>query len=195
MVSRGCLQTAVWPVMPLRGSGRQSAPASGRSALRRCGGASAHGEGQRLPAAQLFHRPGDVLVPQLAQHPEREAIERCQRPRQVALARPAGVLARLAVAHAMHAVFDRAEVGPRHFQQLLRTGVPRTHICHLGGRLRFALAGYRRQAVPDLACHCHLLAPAGKKLLDIEYVALRSQLRRSGVPAGARTIDTGTAQA
>ena len=41
----------------------------------------------------------------------------------VALPRPAGVLARLAVAHPVHPVLDRSPIAARQFRQLLRPGV------------------------------------------------------------------------
>ena len=68
-------------------------------------------------------------------------------------------------------------------------GAPVAIMRDLGSAGAKAVAGYRRQAIPDLVCHYHFLAAAGKKLLDIEYAALRSQLRRSKVRNGAaRTV-------
>ena len=44
----------------------------------------------------------------------------------------------------------------------------------LGSAAAKAVADYRERAIPDLVCHYHFLAAVGKKLLDIEYAALRS---------------------
>ncbi len=76
------------------------------------------GNGQRErglgTVAELFHRLRDVLLPEHPQDRDRQVGERRQRPRQVPLARPAGVFLQHAVAHPMHAVLDRPPVAQWH---------------------------------------------------------------------------------
>ena len=49
-----------------------------------------------------------------------------------------------------------------------------------------AVAGCRLEAVPDLVCHFHFLQAVGRQLLDVEYAALRRELRASKVRSGLR---------
>lgn len=58
----------------------------------------------------------------------------------------------------------------------------------LGGAGAKAVAPYRREAIPDLVCHCHFLAAVGKQLLDLEYAVLRNLLRQSKVRSGLREL-------
>ena len=58
----------------------------------------------------------------------------------------------------------------------------------LGSAGAKAIAGCHLEAVPDLVCHYHFLAVVGRKLLDVEYAALRGQLRRSKVRSGLREL-------
>lgn len=47
----------------------------------------------------------------------------------------------------------------------------------LGSAGAKSVADCRLEAVPDLVCHYHFLSAAGRKLLDVEYAALRRRSR------------------
>ena len=72
---------------------------------------------------------------------------------------------------------NAAELQPAIESTLATFGPPLAFMRDLGSAGAKAVAGCRDPAVPDLVCHCHFLAAVGKKLLDVEYAALRSELR------------------
>ena len=83
---------------------------------------------------------------------------------------------------------NAAELRPAIASTVAAFGDPVAIMRDLGSAGAKAVARYRRRAIPDLVCHYHFLAAVGKKLLDIEYAALRSQLRRCKVRSGLREL-------
>ena len=92
----------------------------------------------------------------------------------------------------LHAVMagseNAAELQPAIEHTVAAFGPPLATMRDPGSAGAKAVAGCRLEAVPDLVCHYHFLAAAGKQLLDVEYAALRSQLRRSKVRSGLREL-------
>ena len=80
------------------------------------------------------------------------------------------------------------ELRPAIARTVAAFGDPIAIMRDLGSAAAKAVADYRERAIPDLVCHYHFLAAVGKKLLDIEYAALRSQLRRCKVRSGLREL-------
>ena len=83
---------------------------------------------------------------------------------------------------------NAAELQPAIEHTVAAFGPPLATMRDLGSAGAKAVAGCRLEAVPDLVCHYHFLAAVGKQLLDVEYAALRSQLRRSKVRSGLREL-------
>ena len=83
---------------------------------------------------------------------------------------------------------NAAELRPAIDRAVAAFGDPVAIMRDLGSAGANAVVGYRRRGIPDLACHYHFLAAVGRKLLDIEYAALRSQLRCSKVRSGLRQL-------
>ena len=83
---------------------------------------------------------------------------------------------------------NAAELQPAIEHTVAAFGPPLATMRDLGSAGAKAVAGCRLEAVPDLVCHYHFLAAVGKQLLDVEYAALRSQLRRSKVRRGLREL-------
>ena len=83
---------------------------------------------------------------------------------------------------------NAAEMRPAIPRTVADFGPPVAIMRDLGSAGAKAVKDYRQQAIPDLVCHYHFLAAAGRKLLDVEYAALRSQLRSSKVRSGLRDL-------
>ena len=83
---------------------------------------------------------------------------------------------------------NAAEMRPAIARTVADFGPPVAIMRDLGSAGAKAVADYRQQAIPDLVCHYHFLAAAGRKLLDVEYAALRGQLRSSKVRSGLREL-------
>ena len=76
---------------------------------------------------------------------------------------------------------NTAELRPAIESALAAFGPPVAFMRDLGSAGAKAVASCRDPAIPDLVCHYHFLAAVGKKLLDVEYAALRSSKVRSGL--------------
>ena len=83
---------------------------------------------------------------------------------------------------------NAAELQPAIEDTINAFGPPVATMRDLGSAGAKAIAGCQLEAVPDLVCHYHFLAAVGRKLLDVEYAALRGQLRRSKVRSGLREL-------
>jgi len=67
-------------------------------------------------------------------------------------------------------------------------GDPVAVVRDLGDAIGAAVEPLRQRGVPDLACHYHFLAAAGKKLLELPYSLLRDALLRTGVRSHLRAM-------
>ena len=81
---------------------------------------------------------------------------------------------------------NAAELRPAIERTVAAFGAPVATMRDPGRAGAKAVGACRERAIPDLVCHYHFLAAAGQQLLDIEYAALRSELRRSKVRSGLR---------
>ena len=72
---------------------------------------------------------------------------------------------------------NAAELRPAIESALAAFGSPVAFMRDLGSAGAKAVESCRDPAIPDMVCHYHFLAAVGKKLLDVEYAALRSGLR------------------
>ena len=79
---------------------------------------------------------------------------------------------------------NAAELRPAIERTVAAFGAPVATMRDPGRAGAKAVGACREQAIPDLVCHYHFLAAVGQQLLDIEYAALRSELRRSKVRSG-----------
>ena len=83
---------------------------------------------------------------------------------------------------------NSAELRPAIEGAIAAFGQPVATMRDLGSAGAKAIAGCQLEAVPDLVCHYHFLGAVGRKLLDVEYAALRGQLRSSKVRSGLREL-------
>ena len=83
---------------------------------------------------------------------------------------------------------NAAELQPAIEDTIHAFGPPVATMRDLGSAGAKAIAGCQLEAVPDLVCHYHFLAAVGRKLLDVEYAALRGELRSSKVRSGLREL-------
>ena len=83
---------------------------------------------------------------------------------------------------------NAAELQPAIEDTIHAFGPPVATMRDLGSAGAKAIAGCQLEAVPDLVCHYHFLAAVVRKLLDVEYAALRGELRSSKVRSGLREL-------